>query len=109
MEMTSIDDKIGNILGKLAAREDRSESRLEDIEAVIADKLNTEVGQRLRDHEARQDERIIKTIGSLHDKVDNKLNSNIGDVKELIEGLPSGSGGSGSDGSWKLPFLFLCL
>ena len=110
MEMTSIDDKIGNILGKLAAREDRSESRLEDIEAVIADKLDTVVGKRLSDHEARQDQRIIKTIGSLQDKVESKLNNNIGDVKELIEGLPSGSGdGGGSDGSWKLPFLFLCL
>ncbi len=112
MEMASIDDKIGNILGKLGAREDRSESRLEDIESIIAEKLDTEVGKRLQDHEERQDQRIIRTIGSLQDKVDSKIEGSMYDVKNIIEALPSGggdSGGGGGDGSWKLPFLFLLL
>lgn len=106
LEMASIDDKIGNILGKLSAREDSSESRLDEVESIIASKLDTVVGKRLADHEERQDQRIIKTIGSLTDKVDAKVGSVSETVERMIE---SGSGGSGDGGSWKLPFLILVI
>ena len=110
LEMASIDDKIGNILGKLAAREDVSEKRIDDLESIISDKVHEKVHGAVQDklsaHEARQDQRIMKTIGTLNEKMDAKVES-IEGVKELID--KAAESAQSNNGGWKIPFLILCL
>lgn len=108
LEMASIDDKIGNILGKLSSREDNTERRVDDLEAIIAEKVDGAMGDRLNAHEARQDQRIMKTIHSITEKVDEKV-ANVEGIKELIDNAAENMAGGGDGGGWKLPFLILCI
>ena len=106
LEMASVDDKIGNILGKLGAREDASERRIDDLELIISEKVQGVVSDKLSAHEARQDQRIMKTIGSITEKVDAKVNS-IEGVKLMIDKAAESAGAN--NGNWKIPFLILCI
>jgi mannose-binding lectin 2 len=106
LEMASVDDKIGNILGKLSSREDTSEKRIDDLEAIISEKVDGAVAGKLNAHEARQDQRIMKTIGSINEKVDAKVES-IEGVKIMIDKAAETAGSN--NGGWKIPFLVLCL
>jgi mannose-binding lectin 2 len=106
LEMAAVDDKIGNILGKLSSREDNSERRIDDLEELIADKVEGAVTGKLNAHEARQDQRIMKTIGSINEKVDAKVES-IEGVKVILDKAAESAGAN--SGGWKIPFLVLCL
>lgn len=115
MEHADVDaeEKIKNIVGKLAQRETESERRIEVIESIVREQVehhvSTHVEDRLADHELSIKEDLQHTVNDIADHIDKQVDSmeeHKNTLSASIDEVAQFAGKAGG-GGWQMPFYFL--
>lgn len=93
-QFVSVDDHLANMIGKLEKREDKSEGRIENLEAEVKKQLDENLETRLNRLE-------LQMNGNLNRKV-RGLESNLN--KQFEDSIAASLSTAGA-GGWKMPFL----
>jgi hypothetical protein len=73
LEMASIDDKIVNIIAKLEKREGNSEKRIDDLEAIVRDKVDNSIGEHLARHGDGLERDVKSKMSRMQDSLEAKM------------------------------------
>mmetsp|Transcript_21464 Transcript_21464/g.48610 ORF Transcript_21464/g.48610 Transcript_21464/m.48610 type:complete len:430 (-) Transcript_21464:197-1486(-) len=99
-ELAAVQDHIKNLLGKMAAREDRAEDRIADLEGMVKKEVDGSLESRLTALESQMHGNVERKMSNIEDSLDRKMTR----LESQAEGL-----GRQNAGSWKIPFLILAL
>jgi mannose-binding lectin 2 len=97
-EFVSVDDHINNMIAKLEKREDKSEGRIEILEADVKKQIDEDLENRLNRLE-------LQINGNLNRKV-RGMESNLN--KQFEESMATTLSNSGA-GAWKVPFMIVVV
>jgi len=99
-EFAAVADNIKNLIGKLEKREEKSESRLENLEALIKQAVDGTLDKRLSSLEMQMKGSVERKMNNIESSLDRKMNSIQDKTSTIVNSNSS---------SWKLPFLLLSL
>mmetsp|Transcript_19585 Transcript_19585/g.42492 ORF Transcript_19585/g.42492 Transcript_19585/m.42492 type:complete len:107 (-) Transcript_19585:200-520(-) len=84
----------------MAAREDRAEDRIADLEGMVKKEVDGSLESRLTALESQMHGNVERKMSNIEDSLDRKMTR----LESQAEGL-----GRQNAGSWKIPFLILAL
>lgn len=116
-QFASVSDNIKNLIGKLEKREDKSESRLENLEALIKqvsqnrDILVLASFHILKEVDGTLDKRLTSLEMQMKGSVERKMNNIESSLDRKMSTMEEKASTivTTNAGSWKLPFLFLLV
>ena len=99
-QFASVMDHIKNLIAKIEKREDKSESRIENIERLIKQEVEGSLEKRLSALELQMKGNVERKMSNIESALDRKMNNLESKATELTKV---------DAGSWRLPFLILVL
>jgi len=99
-QLAAVQDHIKNLIGKIQAREDKSENRIENLEALVKKEVAGSLDSRLTALEMQMKGSVEKKMMNIETSLDRKMTRLQSQADEF---------GKENAGSWKLPFLILVV
>lgn len=99
-ELASVYDHIKSLIGKLEKREDKSESRLEQLESLIKSQVEGSLERRLSSLEQQMRGSVEKKMSNIESALDRKMTRLETQASELATSTSTG---------WQLPFVLLLI
>lgn len=99
-QVAAIMDHIKNLISKLEKREDKSEARIENLEALIQKQVASSLDGRLASLEGSMKGGIEKKMSNIESALDRKMTRIESQASEIT---------TNSGDNWKLPFFMLSL
>lgn len=99
-EFAAVADNIKNLIGKLEKREDKSESRLENLEALIKQAVDGTLDKRLTSLELQMKGSVERKMSNIESSLDRKMSNMESKASNIV---------NSNAGSWKIPFLILLI
>jgi mannose-binding lectin 2 len=99
-QVAAITDHIKNLIGKLEKREDKSEARLENLEALIKQEVEGSLERRLSALEMQMKGSVERKMSNIESALDRKMTRMESQASEMA---------NTSSESWKLPFFLLLI
>ena len=107
-EFASVREKIGNLIGKLEKREDNSEKRIENLEAVVKTEVEGTLAGRLDHLEKQMKGNVESKINGLNKQLDAKI-SRMEELLKKSEATAKGATAADNNKPSSWPFYFLVL
>lgn len=110
-EFASVEDHIKVMGAKIAKREDKSDARLEDLEGLITNEIDSKLDQRLAYIEEKLHGTVDYKLGNVEDTVGRRMEVKVDRLakENADKGFGYAQQVAADSGDWKIPFAILLL